>query len=397
VARAVLDRYGPPQSPEPRVEVAPAPAQDFRQFNVWNTTEGTNGGDPDNYTQVTAQLRYTGTHVLVYADVDTLATGNLTQADFDTFGETYDADIRPAAIKYFGTESDIDNNGRVIILVTPVVNSLTPRDASYLIGGFFFEIDLYGTSQLPPGTTNHAEMFYVLASDPAGVWSDPRSRTRVAEENIKTIGHENEHLISFSWRRFNEGGATQVTWLEEGMAHMAEDLLALETGDVSYNASNEGRGARFRQDPGAISLEDSESPLNQRGAIYLFLRLLGDRYGNGIYKQILQDDCIGRTCIEKITGEDFYQTFGEFLASMYLSGSGVTMDERYNYDSIDLADFGYLLVTAAAFDGNDVGDDVRRTSGDFFVFSGSSTPTSRISVSTSSSIMGLRTVITRIQ
>jgi hypothetical protein len=398
VGREVRERVGPPRRQEGPSASSPTVLQQFRQFNVWNRLEGGDGADPANYTRVTAELRYPGEHVLVYADVDTLATGNLTHADFQNFGRIFDDDIKSSAAKYFGTESDVDDNDRVIMLITPVVNSLTPRDTTFVIGGFFFDTDLNSTSQMPPGTTNQAEIFYVLAADPVGRWSDPRSRAAVAEKNIKTIVHEYEHLISFSHRLFKERpGSEQIAWLEEGMAHMAEDLLALETGEAKYNTDNEIRGQRYRQNPGIISLEDEDSPLTQRGGIYLFLRLLGDRFGNHIYKQILQNDCIGRECIEMITGEDFYATVGEFLAAMYLSGSGVAADDRYQYDSIDLVDFGALGVTGATFNGTDVGNQLRRTSGDFFVFGGSSTPTSRVSVSTSSSDMGLRTIFVRIQ
>jgi hypothetical protein len=422
MAREIRARAGtPPRSLPGAAAAAPVAPQQLRGFNVWNNVEG---GDPtnlSNYTRVTAELRYQGTHVLVYADVDTLASGNLTQADLRGFGELFDQEARPSATKYFGTESDVDNNDRVIMLVTPVVNRLTPPDTNFFYGGFFFSIDLYPTGgTFPSGTTNHAEIFYLLASDPTGVWGNDQPRAFVAAENIRTIVHEYEHLISFSYRLFNQpANSDQVTWLEEGMAHMAEDLLALETGDPSFNNSNEGRGRRFRlspygynpqfpltanRGPGRISLEDSRSPIEQRGGIYLFLRLLGDRYGNQIYKQILQSDCIGRECIQAITGENFYDTLGDFLAAMYLSGTGVTDDPRYNYSSINLNDFGTLFSTDAAFDGadqvyagSDVGLFTHQASGDFFVLSGSSTATSRVTLSNAGARMAPRTLFVRIK
>jgi hypothetical protein len=147
------------------------------------------------------------------------------------------------------------------------------------------------------------------------------------------------------------------------MAHMAEDL----NGD---NSSNIARGKLYRADPGAISLEDSDAPLEQRGGIYLMLRLLADRYGTGILKQILESDCTGRACIQNVTGLGFYDAMAEFLAAQYLSGKGIKGDERFNYTSIDINDFGPLLVGTHAAGATVNGVDIRRASGDFHTFTG---------------------------
>jgi hypothetical protein len=397
-ADAIIEKVGVPEAREPEGQTAaPAAPQETRTFNVLNTTTGSTLS-PGSYAQVTAELRYTGTNVLVYTDLDTLETGNLTFADIKHFGERFDDDIRPSNTKYFGAESDVDNNDKVIILVTPVVNRLTPPGSSFFIGGFFLSIDLFAVGGgIPSGTTNHAEIFYVLAADPGASWGNTFPTAFVADEDVKTIVHEYEHLISFSHRIFQQGGVTQQTWLEEGMAHMAEDLLAIETGEADFNTSNESRGASYRGDPSAISLEDDDAPISQRGGIYMFLRLLGDRYGEDIYKAIVQNDCKGRACIADVTGEDFYVLLGDFLAALYLDNAGGTPDPRYDFTTITMNDFGTLLVTNRTFDGIGVVDTARRASGAFYLLGGSGTATSRITVDASSSAMGLRTLIMRTQ
>jgi hypothetical protein len=354
---------------------ARAPAQ-TRQFNVLNTAVG-NTLNASNYTQVTAQLRYTGDFCLIYNDVDTLSSDNLTQADFDALGQFFDTQGFPSDTLYFGRESDVDNNGLVIILISGIINGLAATDpnwtGNYYIGGFFLSVDLFqaGQSGVPQGTTNEAEIFYMLAADPTGQYlylpGLPFTRQFVVEENKQTLVHEFQHLISFSYRLSNFGlGSVQKTWLEEGMAHMAEDL-------VGRNDSNEGRGASYLAKPDTISLEDDAAPVEQRGGIYLFLRYLGDRFGDGIYKEILQSRCAGRPCIESITDENFYDTFADFLATLYLSGRGITADPKYNYSSIDLADFqpqqpGGMPVDARQVGGPDVSGSVLRTSGEFYLF-----------------------------
>jgi hypothetical protein len=371
-----------------------APAQ-FRRFNVLNTAQGSLN-KASNYDQVDAQLRYNGQFCLIYNDVDTLATGNFTQSDYIDMGQFFDSQGFPSDTLHFGRESDIDNNDKVIVLISGIINGLASTisewDGTFFIGGFFSEIDMFraGTVQVPEGTSNEAEIFYMLASDPAGVYLNPITfpRQNTREENKQTLVHEFEHLISYSYRLFNFGTrSTQKTWLEEGMAHMAEDL-------VGRNSSNVGRANKYLLDPGNVSLEDEGAPINQRGGIYLFLRYLGDRFGEEIYKQILQSGCAGRPCIEAIAGENFYDTVADFMATLYMSGRGITSDGTYNFTSIDLDDFQSLKVGGAQVGGQQLTGTVFRTAGDFFLITNPGGTEGEI-MFTQSSNAGLRTVVVR--
>jgi len=396
-AQRVIDHYGVPRESEGRRtpnQSAAAPAV-TKQFYVLKTTTG-NQDAASSYAHITATLRYTGTKCLVYSDNDTLPNGNFTQAHFDLFGQTYDQSIEATNVTYFGPYSDVDGNGKLIMLISPVVNRLQEPDCGGadctcgFIAGFFNPRDLYGTPPVTSGTTNHAEIIYLLAADPNGVWDCQFPVDATAAENLGTIPHEHQHLTSFSWRIFHEGGTVQATWLEEGMAHMAEDL----NGD---NSSNIGRGKLYRADPGAVSLEDNTASLQQRGGIYLMLRLLADRYGTGILKQIVQSNCTGRACIQNVTGVPFDDAMAEFLAAQYLSGRGITSDDRYNYDSIDITDFGPLLVGNQVAGGGNVNGTLRRASGDFYIFTSVISQESVFQFNAVTGNLRLRNVIVRIQ
>jgi hypothetical protein len=365
-ARELVERVGVPKQERRPIEASAEVAAPFRQFYVLNTASGS-ATNPANYDHITADLRYTGTKCLVYADVDTSANpaNNFDTIHFQQFGQAFDTQIEATNVSYFGPYEDVDGNGKVIILITPVVNRMTPPGSGGFIAGFFLSIDLYTTSQVPAGTTNHAEIFYVLASDPTAEFNPgipPFPIAFTADENIGTIAHEHEHMISFSHRIFHEGGVTQETWLEEGMAHMAEDLNGRHDANI-------GRADIYMQDPGGISLEHATAPLNQRGGIYLFLRLMADRYGTDILKDIVQSKCTGRACIKNVTGRDFYDLLPEFLAALYVSGKGITADPRFNFTSIDLADYGTVTASTAVI-GLDAVGDVRRSSGDLYLFDG---------------------------
>ncbi len=363
-ARELIDRVGPPaRGTTPSEAPAESETPPYRQFYVLNTTSGS-VLDPSNYDYITADRRYDGTKCQVYADVDTLANpaNNFDQIHFDQLGQAFDNSIEATNVSYFGAYSDVDANGKVIILITPVVNRMTPPNSSGFIAGFFLSIDLYSPPQVPTGTTNRAEIFYLLAADPQATWGNPFPIDFTADENIGTTAHEHEHMISFSHRIFEKGGATQEPWLEEGMAHMAEDLNG-------RHDANMARANIYLQDPGAISLEHATAPLEQRGGIYLFLRLMADRYGTDILKDIVQSSCRGRACVQNATGANFYDLVAEFLAALYLTGKGITADPRFNYASIDLADYGTVF-TFPGVVGLDSAGEVRRSSGDLHLYYG---------------------------
>ncbi len=383
-------RHGIPRAAQP--DVAREQARMTENFFVLNSATGS-ALDPQNYSQITAQLRYDGTHCLIYSDLDTLASGNLTQADFNALGQAYDSQLRPTNVAAFGQEGDVDGNGKVILLSTPVVNRLTPPGSSGFIGGFFWRGDLSapGANGIPAGTTNEAEICYLLASDPQGTWGVNQPRAFVATENIATTAHEYQHLISFSVRLLTAGlGIAQVTWLEEGMAHMAEDLNDLDQPNIN-------RANLYLAAPQDMSLEHNTAPLEQRGAIFLFLRYLADRYGEAILGDIVASKCTGRACIEDVTGENFYQLTADFLATLYLSGRGITSNPRYNYTSLDMVgDFSQVALTNETVDGNAFAAVTKRATGEFFVLRNLVTSGAVVNVSANAGAR-IRTVVVRIQ
>ena len=364
-ARELIERVGVPEKSRMPVSSQSAPEVAV-QFYVYANLNGSTQ-DPSSFERVTAELRYNGSKCLIYADVDTLANpaNNFDPIHFRLLGQAFDNSIEATNVSYFGGYSDVDNNNKVIMLITPVVNRLTIGGMGGFIAGFFLASDLFAAGQVPAGTTNHAEIFYLLAADPDAEFNPDIPGFPVgftADENTSTTAHEHEHMISFSERTFNQGRSWQVTWLEEGMAHMAEALNGMQD-------ANQGRTDLYLNNPAAVSLEHASAPLNQRGGIYLFLQLLTDRYGTEILKDIVQSRCTGRSCIESVTGRGFYELLAEFEAALYLSGKGITDDPRFNYTSINLDDFGSIVPEARSV-GDDVESTVRRSSGKHYFFNG---------------------------
>ncbi len=276
--------------PQPRLQ-APAPAGPAslaasRPFKVCGNTDCT------THPSVNATLKTTGTHVAIYVDNAAIAAGDtLGPADVDALVATFDTLLYPADVAAFGSESDIDVNGRVLVLMTGKVNSLIPKPcADGFIAGYFYGGDLIqGFSG-----GNNAEIFYSMVPDPLGTLSCIHSVTDVKNIVPGTFIHEFQHMISFNQHVLLHCTSIgcpppEDLWLNEGMSHYAEELggrlyapgdsaafCRFLVGDL-YNAG------QYLASPGDYFLVDGSGVggLPNRGAYWLFVRFLVDRFATG--------------------------------------------------------------------------------------------------------------------
>jgi hypothetical protein len=233
-------------------------------------------------------------------------SGGFARTDYQRFAARFDTVVYSIDVVNFGAPSDIDANGHVAILFTRAVNELTPPNADAFVGGFFHPRDLFprqqssGLAVCP--TSNEGEMFYMLVPDPGGVVNgNTFSRGFVDTLTTGVLAHEFQHLINASRRLFVNTAAQQFedTWLDEGLSHIAEELLyfhesgysprsrltsesILDSWDhwsdwVSDDASNFARFYLYLQDPANNSPIDAGDALPTRGATWAFLRYAVDQ------------------------------------------------------------------------------------------------------------------------
>ena len=234
--------------------------------------------------------------------------GGLTDAELAAFGREFDQQIYPLDTQYFGTPSDLDANGRVIIVFTREVNALTPAGSGGgYVGGFFFGGDIFPRVDTPlQGAcprSNVAEIFYLLTPDPGGsVNGNPFSKSLVLRSSAGTIAHELEHLINASRRIFvNDADEFEEVWLDEALAHSAEEINFYAASGLSprrnitfaqieepaaaaavdkYMLDNFGRYLTYLEAPDENSVIGPDL-LETRGGSWAFLRYAADRRGTG--------------------------------------------------------------------------------------------------------------------
>ena len=95
---------------------------------------------------IDSKIKWVGQNFAIAEDVQ--SAGHFTQQDYDNLGQLLDQTIFPMHSAYFGAPADIDGNGVVVALITAEVNRMTPRQASFLVAGFFFDGDLFDPAGL---------------------------------------------------------------------------------------------------------------------------------------------------------------------------------------------------------------------------------------------------------
>jgi hypothetical protein len=291
-----------------------------------------------SYTTAAAKLTYVGSNVLVY--IDTLSPAGFTAAQLQTFGAYFDQTLYPIDTTAFGSPTDVDQNGHVIMLMSPAVNALvTASDCQTngYVAGFFNDEDLGGGALDPH--SNQGEIFYSIVPDPTGKFSCAHSVDDVGFSVPSTFLHELQHLISFSQHVVVHHGAPEFGWLDEGLSIVAEEL-----GSLYYEQKCPGTACRtdpsqifpdssqgfvedflydsyqyaLLPDSASVTLHsDADDGFSWRGGDWLLMRWLGDQLGTSIYKKLDQNTTTGVANIESTTGQSFPTLFANFGLALY--------------------------------------------------------------------------------
>ena len=291
---------------------------------------------------------------IIVAD-DANPTGGFTAAEFQSIATTFDTLVDPLNRTAFGDPTDIDGNSRVVIFYTVEVNKLTPAESEGVVGGFFNPRDLFpqtGTATLQAcPASNVAEMFYMLVPDPAGtINGNERSKEDVQQQTISVIAHEYQHLINAARRIYiNNADDFEEVWLNEGLSHIAEELLFYRASGLQPRANlnssaitasktrvdafnlhqtgNFGRYLKFLDDPEKSSPYADNDSLSNRGAIWSFLRYAADRKAPSdgkIWFDLVNSQSLGMTNLNQVFGSDLMSWFRDWSISVYTDDKTTT-------------------------------------------------------------------------
>ena len=300
-----------------------------------------------------ARVEAIGDRSLILADTLN-PSGGFTTADYQRYAAKFDTLIYPLDEGAFGAPTDIDNNGRVGIIFTRTVNELTDPGQNSYVGGFTFSRDLFPKTSSQPdfacATSNQGEFFYALAPDPNGTINGNRRTTGFVDSaTVPVLAHELQHLINASRKIYLNPAATsfEITWLDEGLAHIAEELLFYrEAGSApranldslairsraavinAFNADMIGNAGRYKSYLASASTSSpyaANDSLATRGAAWDWLRYLADQKVLGVTRSAgAAIELIGPGTVNvpgTATGAEYYAT----LVSASLSQNVTTL------------------------------------------------------------------------
>ena len=332
-------------------------------------------------TRVEAVVRSVGPDIAWLEDLANPA-GGLTDVQLDTLDTFYATRVRPIHDRYFGEVSDVDGNGRILVLLTHEINKAAGA------AGFVTPTDLYPTTEC--ATSNHAEIFYGFVPEDADSSGGGVNRGVALGIYRILLAHEIAHLIQANAYVLGESGRKTI-WEIEGGATLAEQLVAYERfghgprqnlGLAAVDQSEEsrawywggwiaemasffgwdglGRGSgRVRGAPeectwiGSIE-EGNTGPCAGRhvyGVPSMLLRYVMDRWGEGypgadaaLIRRVTGSPATGFSTLEEVSGEGIEEILAGFYIALWGDGRpsspGRVWDWMASWDLHDI--FGRL-------------------------------------------------------
>ena len=351
-AKAELALLGRPRAPAPQTR-SPARMAPGERFTLWVAP----GGSCTTGTQVEAVVRFVGTHTVWLKDLAN-PSGTFSDAEFEGLDAFYASRVQPVHDRYFGELSDVDLNGRILVLLTQEVNKVVG------LGGYVTPTDLYPTTQC--ATSNHAEIFYVSAPNLDGADGGGPTSTSVLAGYRNLLVHEITHLVQAN--AYVLGGSGEKTiWEIEGGATLAEQLVAYDLfghgsgrnlGHAQVHQSEESRAwywggwiadmvsffgwdgfgagsGRVRGAPEECTWigteEDGNTGPCAGGQVYgvpsMLLRFVMDRWGEeypggqaALMRRFVNSPSSGFSSLEEVSGREIEQILAEFYIALWGDG-----------------------------------------------------------------------------
>jgi hypothetical protein len=304
----------------------------------------------------TARVEALTQRAIVVADTSNPA-GGFTREEFRHFGMTFDTLVWNVVTENFGLPTDVDGNDRVIVFFTRAVNEMTPPgQAGSYVGGFYYGRDLSprtGTGAC--AGSNMAEIFYQLVPDPDGAAGNVRTKDFVAQRTVGVIAHEFQHLINHGRRRVMNRWPPEEIWLNEGLSHIAEELVfyrasrfgprgnldramaltePVRTQYIGFQNANVGRLMEYLRAPHSASPAAPNDSLATRGATWSFLRYAADRKATPEAQQafwyaLVNSSSSGIGNLNRVIEASPLDWMHDWAVSTYADDAGFPADARH--------------------------------------------------------------------
>jgi hypothetical protein len=267
-------------------------------------------------------VRKPATRLLSTAHADFFADDE-DAAHYDTafmarLGSALEDRVLPSSNAAFGPPTDVDGNGKVLVLLTHELGA--HLKGGWLIG-YFGNGDLLrgrdGSRDCSGTGSNHAEIIYLndVANGAANGYS---AENLAAVTYPATIAHELQHLVNLGRRCVERScGGPEDTWINEALSKVAEDLAGYGWNGPQGRAEGALYLSRLSYEGRSLTKWEGDPIGNYQGA-HSFLRFFADRLGDGLPGEIM-GGAGGVPALEDALGRPLPRAMAEWASALLLS------------------------------------------------------------------------------
>ncbi len=313
-------------------------------------------------------------------------------AQYANLSNLFDYEILDEVTDYFGEPTDLDDNDRIVVVITEKVNRMNEFALGFVVTVDFFP------NQCPAG--NGGEYYYARSPDPQGVIPGPDGSTGnpysvqdAIEDAPVLLAHETTHIIQFG-RRLQLPGIEQLPtiWELEGQATLAEEVAGFRVRGLQprqnhpfniaflpessteddwfqarfvdlavyygFRSRNSPRTAQAPHECGWLAT-DADGPCDYNrlpyGVAWSFLRWISDHLGpdfpggeQAIQRQMIDNLNAGFDTLEDVLDQPIAPLLAWWAASLYTDGRvSSEADPRLTFPTWDLRSIDQGLVSPA--------------------------------------------------
>ncbi len=299
-----------------------------------------------------------------------------TQAELDGKGAFIDQFIYARHEEFLGDFTDIDGNGRLVVVVSPRVNEVGG------VLGFARGVDFFDPATCPQ--SNGGEYLYVIAPDPDAASNASEFKANALADFPRLAAHEIAHVVQLG-RRQTTGKPGMPTWVTEGQAVLTEEYTGMATlgfqqgQNFDRSVANAAHGAlgtfwfriRFQDmlfyfgyESGTTRKEGAPEGCGwlssdwihagtsgvcnygriPYGPAWSFHRYVADHYAHrvggdaALHRAIVDLPSVSLATVANLVGEDYRDLLAGWAATLWTDGRGPGYEETLTFPSWDLRD-----------------------------------------------------------
>lgn len=283
--------------------VAPLPLQEKFHVTLFSSGSGMR--------EVTANLYYPKASdppgpLNIYVEVG----ASVSQWQLTSLVQEFEQVIYPSIHEYFGTESDIDGNGQITLLITDL--------GADHVSGYFDARNQYSNKVVT--NSNEREMVYI----------NSRMLSYGLDVVLQALTHEFTHLVQWNYH-WNYG--PDNIWFTEGMAMYGSYVVGKVSGQTS-RYWDFGSIHEYLRSYTNVSLVDWQQRYADYGAAYAYMLYLSEHYSPGHLRRLFQDPRTSRIDVvaDYLAGYD--TTLAAVLVDWAVANAFDLPDGRYGYSDL---------------------------------------------------------------